>query len=455
LIIVHILEESKVTDRQVSSRNNDMEKNGSVPASLAWLVWGLGAAFYFSGFYQRVAPAVMTDALMADFKIGGAGLGNLSAFYFYSYVVMQIPTGILADSWGPRKLLATGSFIAAMGAFLFAFAPSLLLAGLGRLLIGGAVGVAWVALLKLSMHWFPPHRFALVTGLALLWGIGGGVSAGVPLRFLIDHLGWRSVMVFSGAATLLLAAVIWYVVRDDPAEKGYKSFAPRSARSREDSFASVLAGLRDVLKYRNTWLLTIGPSGIVGPVLAFAGLWGVPFLSVRYGLSTTESAAVTSSLLVAWAAGGPALGALTDRVGRRKPLYILGAVIASVGWILALYLPRLPFWVFMALVITVGFASGVVIIGFAFVKESVPPQLSGTVTGVCNMGYMMGPMILQPLMGWVLDQSWKGGVQNGARIYDTGAYHAAFALMVAWSILTIVLICLTKETCCRQMVDDK
>jgi len=80
---------------------------------------------------------------------------------------------------------------------------------------------------------------------------------------------------------------------------------------------------------------------------------------------------------------------------------------------------------------------------------------SGAVTGICNMGYMMGSMILQPLMGWVLDRNWKGGVQNGARIYDTGAYHAAFALIVAWSILTIVLIGITKETSCRQMVDDK
>ena len=444
-----------MTDPQVPSRDHDIHKNNPVPPFLAWLVWGLGAAFYFSGFYQRVAPAVMTEPLMAEFKIGGAALGNLSAFYFYSYVVMQIPTGILSDFWGPRKLLATGAFVAAMGTFLFALAPSLFMAGLGRLLIGAAVGVAWVALLKLSMHWFPPHRFALVTGLALLWGIGGAVSAGVPLRFLVDHLGWRPVMAFSGAVTLLLAAVIWYVVRDDPEEKGYQSFVPRNARSGGNSFASVFSGLRRVLRYRNTWLLTIGPSGIVGPVLAFAGLWGVPFLSARYGLSPAESAAVTSALLVAWAAGGPAMGALTDRIGRRKPLYVLGAMIASAGWMIALYFPGLPFWAFTALILSVGFSSGVVIIGFAFVKESVPRHLSGTVTGVCNMGYMMGPMVLQPLMGWVLDRNWQGGLQNGARIYDMEAYHAAFVLIIAWSVLAVVLIGLTKETSCRQMGADQ
>ena len=67
------------------------------PFSLGWVMWGLGAVFYLSGFYYRVAPAVMTDYLMADFGISATALGNLSAIFFYSYVAMQIPTGILAD----------------------------------------------------------------------------------------------------------------------------------------------------------------------------------------------------------------------------------------------------------------------------------------------------------------------------------------------------------------------
>ena len=51
------------------------------PTTLAWSVWGLGALLYLIGFYQRVAPAVITDQLMLEFSIGGAALGNLSAFY--------------------------------------------------------------------------------------------------------------------------------------------------------------------------------------------------------------------------------------------------------------------------------------------------------------------------------------------------------------------------------------
>ncbi|HMY07207.1 MAG TPA: MFS transporter, partial [Accumulibacter sp.] len=112
------------------------------PMTLAWTVWGLGALLYLIGFFQRVAPAVMTDRLMDEFSIGATELGNLSAFYFYSYVAMQIPTGILADRWGPRRLLSSGAAVAAIGSAFFAFSPTLWWANAGRLLIGASVAVA-------------------------------------------------------------------------------------------------------------------------------------------------------------------------------------------------------------------------------------------------------------------------------------------------------------------------
>jgi len=420
------------------------------PAYISWVVWGLGAAFYLSGFYQRVAPAVMTDYLMADFHIGAAALGNLSAFYFYSYVAMQIPTGILSDTWGAKKLLTAGGFVASLGAFLFALAPAILVANVGRLLIGAAVGVAWVALLKLSMHWFPPRRFAMTSGLGLFFGVAGAVSAGVPLRVMVDHFGWRPVMLVSAGVSLVIAVAIWMVVRDDPSERGYASFIP-SADIGPRRDGTLLTGLWKVFRYKNTWLLSMAPSGMAGPVVAFSGLWGVPFLSTHYGLSAAESAALTSVLLVSWAVGGPVLGAFSDRIGRRKPLYVAGCFASCTGWALVLFMPQWPIWVLCVLVSIVGFASGAMIIGFAFVKESVSPSLAGTVSGVCNMGAMIGPMVLQPVMGWVLDRNWDGTMESGIKVYHLGAYQSAFSLMMIWSILAAVLICFTTETHCRQM----
>ncbi|MCJ7686872.1 MAG: MFS transporter [Desulfobacteraceae bacterium] len=405
-----------------------------------------------SGFYQRVAPAVMTDYLMADFKIGAAALGNFSAFYFYSYVAVQVPTGILADYWGPRKLLTVGAFIAALGAFLFAAAPTILFANIGRLLIGGSVGVAWVVLLMLSIHWFPPHRFAMTSGLGLFFGMAGAVSAGVPLRILVDQFGWRPVMLASAGVSLIIALALWIIVRDDPSERGYTSFAPPS-NTITPSPSSLLPGLLKVFCYKNTWLLSIAPAGIVGPMLAFSGLWGVPFLTTHYGLTPAKSAALTSMLLVACAVGGPLLGAFSDRIGSRKPIYMTCCFAGCAGWSLILFVPDLPLWVLAFLILVVGFASGVMVLSFAFVKESVPPSLAGTVSGVCNMGIMIGPMVLQPAMGYVLDSRWNGLLENGTRIYHLDAYQSAFTLLIYWSVISAILTCFTTETNCRQIVE--
>ena len=115
------------------------------PLPLAWSVWGLAALFYLVAFYQRVAPAVLTRELTDDFGLGAAALGNLSAFYFYSYVAMQVPTGLLADRWGPRRLLSLGALVAALGTLIFALAPTVGWANGGRLLVGGSVAVAFAS----------------------------------------------------------------------------------------------------------------------------------------------------------------------------------------------------------------------------------------------------------------------------------------------------------------------
>ncbi len=428
-----------------------MDQKKYPPAALAWLVWGLGAAFYFSGFYHRVAPAIMTDQLMTDFHIGAAGLGNFTAFYFYSYFLMQVPTGILADHWGPRKLLAAGSFVAACGTFLFASAYSIGPANLGRLLIGGAAGVGYVALLSLVSRWFPPRFFATVSGLTLFCGVGGAVSAGAPLRFLVERFGWRPVMFVTAIVLLLIGAAIWRIVSDDPAQRGYRSFAPPDPET-SVSTKSLLAGLMTVLRYKNVWRLSLVGCGLTGPVLAFAGLWGVPFFTTLHGISTAASSAITSILLICYAVGATGLGVLSDRIGLRKPVIYIGSIVALLAWIPILFFSGIPLWLLVSLAVLVGLAAGSVTIGFAFVKESVPPRFAGTATGIYNMGSILGAMILQPAIGWLLDRNWQGALLGGVRIYDLAAYRSGFILIIAFNLLSVLSVGFTAETHCRQTI---
>ena len=321
---------------------------------------------------------------------------------------------------------------------------------MGRLLIGGSVAVAFVCMLKLASHWMVPRQFALAGGLALLCGIVGGVAAGVPLRLLIAEFGWRPAMVATSLVTLVATLFIWRVVRDDPAERGFASHAP-AGHQHHAARTGIIAGLREVLRYGNVWLMLLVPGGVSGPVLTFAGLWGVPYLTTHYRLTTTQAAAMTSAFLIAWAVGGPLLGALSDRIGRRKPLYIGGAIVSAAAWALIIFVPALPLPVLTMLLLIIGFSAGAIVIGFAFAKESVPLRLAGTVSGVANMGVMLGGMILQPAVGWMLDRYWTGTMQAGARIYDTNAYRHGFMLMLAWAVLSVVLVSVTRETHCKQM----
>ena len=413
------------------------------PASLAWTVWGLGAALYLIAFYQRVAPAVITAELSRDFGLSAASLGNLSAFYFYGYVAVQIPTGLLADRWGPRRVLAAGAALTAAGTMLFALAPTLAYANAGRLAIGAAAGVAFVAMMKLATHWMPSRQFAFATALALFIGTLGATMAGAPLRVAVDAFGWRGVMAVSAAGTAMVAVAIWSVVRDDPSQRGYASYFatdPHGAGA-----PSIASQLRDVFRYRTTWAMLVVPGAFSGIVLTFAGLWGVPFLVSQHGFGPRAAALMASAMLIAWSLGGLAFASISQRLGRRKQPIAWGLAASALLWSLVVFVPGLAPWALAAALTGTAFATGAAMLTFAFAKESVPARLAGTVGGIANMGMMLGGMLMQPLVGVVLDRHWNGAMAGDVRIYEFAAWQRGFALMLAWVAVAMVALAFVRE----------
>ena len=422
-------------------------------AWLSWSVWGIGAIFYLAVFFLRTAPAVMTAELMRDFGIGAGSLGNLSAFYFYAYVAMQIPIGALTNSWGPRKLLACGAVSAAVGTFLFGSTSSFALACVGRAIIGGSTAVGWLVVLRLAAHWFPGRRFATLSGLALFFGNLGALFAQVPLRLGVEYFGWRGTALFSAVVILCLGLLAWIIVRDDPGEKGLESYAPPVLRQNDKTTArAILQGLQVVFSSGNCWLILVIQGGLVGPIMTFTGLWGAPFLKARFGLEPKAAATVCSIMIICWAVASPLFGGLSDRMGRRKPAYLAGALIAATGWIVMIYATGLSLPVFTVVAALTSVATGCGVLGFAYGKESAPARYMGTVTATTNMGNMLGNVLLQPGIGMLLDRNWTGLMATGAHIYGVEAYQSAFVLIVGWSLFSCVMIALTRETNCRQRV---
>jgi len=422
----------------------------SPPAALSWAVWIVAALFYLAAFYVRTSPAVMTTELMRDFRISASQLGQFSAFYFYAYLLMQIPTGVLVDTWGARRLLIGGSLLAALGTFLFGTTSSYALASVGRAIVGGSTAVGWVVTLKVATHWFPKSRFAMLSGLGLMMGNIGALFAQIPLRLLVEQYGWRPVALGSAVCVLAIGAAAWAIVANDPTDKGFDSYAPAELqRTDRLTMRELASGLRRIFGYRNTWLIFFAQGGFVGAVLSFTGLWGPPYLRQRFDLPLTSASAVCSVMIVCFAAASPLAGYVSDTIGRRKPIYLGGAVAATVGWAALFYVP-MPLAVFTVVAALTCFACGAVVVAFAFAKESVPIRFLGTISGAVNVGNMLGPTILQPAIGRVLDARWTGALANGVRVYSADAFQAAFALIVAWLICTSILIAFTTETNCQQ-----
>lgn len=423
------------------------------PARLAFLMWGMAAGFYLFGFFQRVAPASLAGDLMRDFGLTAAALGNLSAFYFYAYAAMQLPTGVLVDRYGPSRLFFAGALLAGAGALLFALSPSMAGAALGRALIGAAHGFAWVSMLKLVAHWFPASRFASMSGLSLAVGTLGAVLAGPPLRWLADEYGWRTVIAASGGLALVLALLVRWKMRDDPLDLRYRSYAPPAAHrqlSAGQSWRSVLAGVVEVWRYRNTLLLFLVNSGVCGAFLTFTGLWGVPYLSQAHGLTVKQAALVTAAMLVLFSVGGIAFGAWSDRWQRRKAPFLIGAALTALGFAALALAPQAPLTLLGPVLLLAGFGAGSMAISFGLAKESVPARLQGTVTGAINMGVMTGTLIQMPLLGALLDARWDGALANGVRQYSPGAYQAGWWVLFAWLLAAVALLSFTRETHARQ-----
>src|SRR5262249_24390837 len=187
-----------------------------------------------------------------------------------------------------------------------------------------------------------------------------------------------------------------------------------------------------------------------GSILAFTGLWGPPYLRTRFGVPPTTAAAICSVMIVCWASASPLCGYWSDKIKRRNPIYVTGAAVAATGWAIMFLVPGLPVAAFVPVAALTSFACGAVIVGFAYAKESVPVQILGTISGAINVGNMLGPMLLQPAIGRVLDARWSGELANGLRVYSPAAFRSGFLLIVGWAALTVIMTSMTREKACRQ-----
>ncbi|KUK42085.1 MAG: Major facilitator superfamily MFS_1, partial [Thermovirga lienii] len=255
-------------------------KDSSVSESLKkayryrWIVWGSMVLAYMVVFFHRLAAGVVKEDIINTFGLSYTEFGHLASMYFYAYMVMQIPVGILADSLGARITVSSGMLVAALGSVVFGLAKSVFAVFLGRFLVGIGVSVVFVCVLKVQSQWFREDEFASVSGATNLMGNLGGLVAQTPLALLVAAFTWRYTFVAIGALSAALAVLCFLLIRNKPQDMGFPPIH-QEVPLEDNKKASVSSGLMEVIKDICLWPCFLYVPLVAGAYIAFTGAWGV------------------------------------------------------------------------------------------------------------------------------------------------------------------------------------
>jgi sugar phosphate permease len=408
-----------------------------------WLIFILLSFGYILVYFHRLCPAVLAVDIMRDFNVGGALTGLLGSAYFYPYALMQLPAGLLSDSWGPRKTITIFFIVAFLGSIVLWLAPSVFWAIVGRTIVGIGVAMLFVPTMKILAEWFHKQEFAYMTGILLAVGGIGSLTAATPLVWVSAWIGWRKSFLMVGGFTLLLAVLVGIFVRNRPSDMGWPSPAGDSDKDGEEKIG-LAQGLKIILSNRYFWPLAIWCFFNYGVFFSFGGLWGGPYLMHVYGYSKAEAGAILNMLAVGLVAGAPFVGWLSDKVFKhRKPVLLLcSAIVPVLTGLLAFHTDGIPKWGLYALIFALTvFGNAIGVIVFTMNKELFPIGIAGTATGLVNLFCFAGGALYQPFLGYILEHHHKLG-----ETFSIAGYQAAFLALFLTSLVAFASTLFSRET---------
>lgn len=410
---------------------------------MGWVICGLGALFYSYEYLLRITPSVMTVELMNHYGIGADGLGFLGGIYYFAYVPMQLPVGVLMDRFGPRRLLTFACLCCVIGTYAIAASSNFSYALMGRFIVGFGSAFAFVGVLKLASIWLPQGRFALFAGIAAALGKVGGMVGSDLMLVAIGKFGWQVTIYLSAIVGIVISLLLSYFIHDE--KPGEEKFVAKN------NFPKVFSELGIILRNPQIWI-----NGLIGcliylPTTVLAEQWIQIYLKQAHHLSAQLAAYGQNALYLGFTIGAPLMGWISDRLNsRRGPLFV-GAVVASILCSILVYVPNLGanlgVGIIYLLLLTIGFFYGAQAIVFAIGREHSPPDASGTAIAVTNMLVMLGGMFLQPLVGYLLD--WYARYFNSplisSHIYSPEAYRFALSLVPIGMMISAVLVLFLRD----------
>ena len=409
----------------VIAKQESLKKSVRV-ATVAWL---LTAVYYFFQYALRSAPGVMMPQLSDAFGLSVLGVASIVGLFYYGYSPFSLVAGAAMDRVGPQRLLPAAACVVGVGALLFA-TGNRELAGVGRFLQGAGGVFALVGAIYIASKNFPASKAATLIGATQMFGMAGGSAGQFVVGPMIGQgLSWKSFWIGMGVIGLLIGVILFFLIPKEEARQQ----SGGGMKSTVAAFATVFKNPQSILCGLIAGLMFI-------PTTIFDMVWGVRYLTDARGIDYGTAVLRSATVPFGWIIGCPLLGLISDRIGRRKPVLIVSAVLLlnCMAWILFGPPNVLPPYI---LGLFAGIVSGAAMLTYTIIKEANPPQFSGTATGVVNFLNFTFSALLGPVFGWSLQQ-----VSGGASELELPHFQRAFQPMLIGVLIAIVLCLFLKET---------
>ena len=219
----------------------------AIGSGRAWLIFVVASLSISYQFFLQSVPGLMIPGLHRAFGTNSTQVGFLTSCFFYTYLALQIPAGLVVDCIGPRRALLWGMIGCSLGSLLFAIAPSYWVAVAARLLMGLSAAFFVPASMITAQGWHPIGRFAMLAGMAESIGMAGGALGEEGTGHAVLLFGWRHSMWGCFLLGLMLLVVMWLVIRDPERTKDDRPLSQR--------FACMGRALLHVLSLPRLWLI--------------------------------------------------------------------------------------------------------------------------------------------------------------------------------------------------------
>ena len=377
----------------------------------ALLCWVFVMFFSVLQFDLQIVQSFFTTELQKDYGLSSVGLASLSSAYFYIYILMQIPVGIMLAKYRIKYILPIAAITAGLGCVIFALSKSIWIAYLGRYLMGGGSAFAYVAMLMVIRVMLPRRYFIIFVGIGELISLAGAGLLENVFSILIFNFGWRYTMHLTGIILLFLAIIFYGLFYR------YKSASENESELvKEGTFIK----LKQVITNKKVLLACLYTFGMYSIVSGYASLWAVPSLKASYSFimhaqnPDLVSANIVQMILIGIGVGSPILSWLVGRyISLTRCMYIC-AIIAFVLMIfLVLITVHTEFYLIIAF-FAIGLICSSYVLAFPLAEQSAKPGNEAIALAVVNLFVAGGNIVLQPILGLFID--WHHEAYSSASI---------------------------------------